>query len=235
MEEFPVLPFDGSERQRALLERFERRFGTRAAFAARTPGRVNLIGEHVDYSGFGVVPMAIEHHTLIAAAPSDDGQIVLSNVDAQWPDHTYDASALPSQSLSGSLWTHYVAAGLLGVALRLGRPLPGLRLLVDGRVPTGSGLSSSSAMCCAGALTALRVLGGGLTPAAMAAVAAGAERLLGMESGGMDQAICLLAQEGCALHIQFDPIRSAPVTLPREVVVVIVDSGVKSLKYASAG
>ncbi len=238
MEAFPVLPYDGSERQKALLARFKERFGKDASFVVRTPGRVNLIGEHVDYSGFSVVPMAIEDHTLIAvglgAECEGDDVISLSNVDPQWPDHAYRASQLPSQPLSGSLWTHYVAAGLLNVSLRLKLSLPPLRLLVDGRVPTGSGLSSSSAMCCAGALTALRALGGGLSPSVMASVAAEAERLLGMESGGMDQAICLLAQPGCALHIQFDPVRTAVVTLPDSAVVVIIDSGVQSLKYASA-
>jgi len=89
-------------------------------------------------------------------------------------------------------------------------------------------------MVCCGALAGARMNQILLDPTRAASVTAKSERWIGMESGGMDQAISLLARPGAALHIQFDPIRVAPVPISGGVAVVIVDSGVVSLKYASA-
>jgi galactokinase len=122
-------------------------------------------------------------------------------------------------------WSNYVVCGALGVLeeAKKSQSVP-VCMMVDGRVPIGSGLSSSSAMVCCGALAMARINGITLNPSRTAFVAAQSERWIGMESGGMDQAISLLARAGSALHIQFDPIRVAPVPLAANVAVVIVDS-----------
>lgn len=215
---------------------------------------MNLIGEHVDYSGYSVVPMAIEHDTMMAVArfsSSSSPLIVLRNVDSRFPPCDLPCSLQWQSSLSGSHWRSYVAAGLRG-ALESSPffspssfSMPPMSVLVDGRVPIGSGLSSSSAMVCCASLAAMRVIEmekekekntdeDWKRPSMMAAMAARCERWIGMESGGMDQAISMMAKEGCALHIQFDPLVGHPVKLSDETSVVIVDSGVQSCKYATA-
>lgn len=226
-----------SSRLKTLIDRYIERFGGEyPLYIARSPGRVNLIGEHVDYSGYSVVPMAIEQDTMIAVGHGVEDSVIIANVNGmQWKEDTYEVS-LPKHRLKEEhKWSNYVVCGGLGVLEDAGRSqsVP-VRMMVDGRVPIGSGLSSSSAMVCCGALAMARINGINLNPTRTAAVAAQSERWIGMESGGMDQAISLLARKGSALHIQFDPIRVAPVPLSPDVAVVIVDSNVVSLKYATA-
>ncbi|TFK62848.1 Galactokinase [Pluteus cervinus] len=66
--------FDHQSRWNNLAKEFEKRFGRKPAYIARAPGRVNLIGEHIDYALFGVLPAAVERDILIACAPRSDGE-----------------------------------------------------------------------------------------------------------------------------------------------------------------
>jgi galactokinase len=67
-----------------LLRQFETTFNQKPDFFARAPGRVNLIGEHIDYCGYSVLPMAIEHDIIIAASSNQTSQIHLANFDSNF-------------------------------------------------------------------------------------------------------------------------------------------------------
>ena len=213
----------------SLKSSFESLYGAPPDLISRAPGRVNLIGEHIDYSGFSVVPMAIEQCTLIAARFTPGQIIQVANViPDRFAAHSYESLNQDSK-LSGGQWSDYVACGLRGVSLS--SPPPSCQLLVDGRVPMASGLSSSSALVCASGLVG--------APEAMpreelAEKMAAAERTIGVSGGGMDQAISLMATQGTALHISFNPLRSEIVRLPENVSVVLCNSGVEAAKFATA-
>jgi galactokinase len=64
-----------------LAEKFESKFNDKPQFFARAPGRVNLIGEHIDYCGYSVLPMAIEHDIVIAASVNEKNEINLTNYE----------------------------------------------------------------------------------------------------------------------------------------------------------
>jgi galactokinase len=196
---------------------------TRGAFA---PGRVNLIGEHVDYSGLPVLPFAIQLGVAIAAAPQPGGTVTVRHRDtARFPEETFALADLPARKARGT-WVDYVVAGL-----RLSPPPTGQVLLVDGDLPIASGLSSSSAAVCAAALLFV-------PPAvdryALAEAARTAEQYVGTLSGGMDQATALLGREHHALHIRFRPLRADPVPVPHDLVVVVADSGIRAEKGGAA-
>lgn len=81
-----------SKRYKHIVEEFEKVHGRKPEFIVRSPGRVNLIGEHIDYCGFGVLPMAIERDVVIAGAVTeDDTKIRIANVDSQkYPTREFD-------------------------------------------------------------------------------------------------------------------------------------------------
>merc|ERR1712023_175738 len=111
-------------------------------------------------------------------------------------------------------------AAAKGIALE---PLKGLCLMVHGDVPTGAGVSSSSALVCSACLAFLGVHQIPATKAEVADFACACERYVGTQSGGMDQAISIMGERGVAKMVDFNPIRTQDVILPKGLTFVIAD------------
>src|SRR6478609_9034312 len=152
----PGQPSELTEATRALLREI---YGGDAAVVARAPGRVNLIGEHTDYNGGLVLPVALAHATYAAAAPRSDGVVRVTSSDVGTP-WTGEIGSLGPGAVDG--WAAY-AAGVLWSLREQGHDVPGMDLLVHGTVPLGAGLSSSAALECSVAVAACAVLGVELT------------------------------------------------------------------------
>jgi N-acetylgalactosamine kinase len=216
-----------------LIARARAAFGRAPEVVTRAPGRVNLLGEHTDYNMLPVLPMAIERCLLIAAAPRDDGAVTLSNLGS-FPERRYELSASIPPYAAGD-WGNYSKAAAQGLADFYGRPLTrGGDLMVDGDIPSGAGLSSSSALLVANALALLALNKRTIAPETLAEILPPAERYVGTLSGGMDQAISLLAKAGHALRIDFAPLRQRPVPLPPDCSVVVCHSLVQAEKSGAA-
>lgn len=223
-----------AQRLDKLVRAFMQRYQRRPAIIAAAPGRVNLIGEHTDYNGLPVLPMAIDRTVLIAAAARDDRRVELGNVDERFAPRRYALTAAISPYEPGD-WGNYHKAAAQGLLGMLGAAaLNGGEFLVEGQVPAAAGLSSSSALTVASALALLAVNECEVPPAALAQLMADSERYVGTMSGGMDQAICLLARAGSALRIDFDPLRTRPVPVPTAVAIVVCDSLVVAAKAGAA-
>ncbi|CAJ0566644.1 unnamed protein product, partial [Mesorhabditis spiculigera] len=175
---------------------FEKAFGMQPTHHIRCPGRVNLIGEHIDYNGYGVLPMAIALGTELLIAENKDQKIVLKNAeDGKYPEYTV---ALPSdwKGTTPPKWFHYVLCGWRGVLDAIGvqdKEQKGMNVLMKGTIPPASGLSSSSSLVCASALATLALhTGEGFTEKFtrewLADLCAKAEQMIGTCGGGMDQA-----------------------------------------------
>ena len=223
-----------TDRVDALTQRFQAHFGRRPDVVVRAPGRVNIIGEHTDYNGLPVLPMAIDRHLLLAAAARDDRRVRLANADARFAERAYQLQAGVRRFAAGD-WGNYHKAAAQGLLSALGADvLRGADVLVDGDVPPGAGLSSSSALVVGSALALLAVSERSLAPPQLAELTAGAERYVGTQSGGMDQAVCLLAQAGHALRIDFDPLRVRAVRVPPGYAFVVCHSLTEAEKSAGA-
>ncbi len=175
------------------------------------PGRVNLIGEHTDYNDGFVLPFAIEARTTVAAAHRDDGMVRLRSV--QQPGG--DVSALLSDLRPGRPggWAAY-PAGVLWAARQSGHEVGGLDVLVDGRVPLGSGLSSSHALECAVAMAVSDLFGLGLDTTGLAHLTQRAENdFVGAPTGLMDQLASLRCTQGHALFLDTRTLGSEQVPL----------------------
>ncbi|GIW40898.1 MAG: hypothetical protein KatS3mg076_1475 [Candidatus Binatia bacterium] len=220
------------ERLDALLNSFRDRFRVPAEVVARAPGRVNLIGEHTDYNGFPVLPMAIERSVLVAASGREKSRVELANADPSFPPRAYELVFPLAPSPPGD-WCNYHKAALQGLYPEI-PSVRGGRYLVEGNVPPGAGLSSSSALVVASGLAFLALHGVATRPERLAELLAEAERYVGTRSGGMDQAVSLLGREGHALRIDFFPLRARPVPFPDGVRVVVCHSLVRAEKSGAA-
>lgn len=207
---------------------FEPTFGSRPAVVVRSPGRVNLIGEHTDYAGVPVLPIAIDRAIYVAAAPSQTPG--LAAISAAFEGVVTVAHGQPASELEG--WARYVA----GALTQLGEagPSSGANLAIAGDLPAAGGLSSSSALT-VGLLVALDAAWKlNLDREGIVERAIVAERAVGVETGGMDQTVIGFAQPGHALRIDFAPPSRAAVPLPPMMRFVVADSGEAAPKGGSA-
>ncbi|XP_028678784.1 N-acetylgalactosamine kinase [Erpetoichthys calabaricus] len=222
------------ERLQTVKEKFISKFGSPPLFYARAPGRVNLIGEHIDYCGYAVLPMAIEQDILAAVSPNPKQLIQLVNTNPAYLDFTRAASEIHIDK-SKPLWQYYFLCGMKGVQEHFELPCPpGMNCVVDGTIPASSGLSSSSALVCCAGLATLEVSKMGLSKVELAEICARCERYIGTEGGGMDQSISFLAEKGKAKLIEFSPLRATDVQLPSGAVFVIANCCVEMNKAATS-
>ncbi|XP_032337110.1 N-acetylgalactosamine kinase isoform X4 [Camelus dromedarius] len=213
---------------------FNSKFGSIPKFYVRAPGRVNIIGEHIDYCGYSVLPMAVEQDMLIAVEPVKTHTLQLANTNPLYPDFSTSADNIQIDKTK-PLWHNYFLCGFKGIQEHFGLSnLTGMNCLVDGNIPPSSGLSSSSALVCCAGLVTLTVLGLKLSKVELAEICAKSERYIGTEGGGMDQSISFLAEEGTAKLIEFSPLRATDVKLPSRAVFVIANSCVEMNKAATS-
>ncbi|MGL5910975.1 MAG: galactokinase, partial [Phycicoccus sp.] len=176
-------------------------FGTAPGGVWSAPGRVNLIGEHTDYNGGLVLPIALPQRTVAAATVRDD-QLVRVHSAQTGDTVSVELSEIGPGRPNG--WAAYVA-GVLWALRENGFDIHGLDITVDGAVPLGAGLSSSAALECAVGAAAGDLFGLGLLDddagrAQLAAACMRAENeVAGAPTGGMDQAASLRCREGHAL------------------------------------
>jgi len=244
---------DAVQRWHQVVEQFRSRFGSNPDFVSRSPGRVNIIGEHIDYSLFPVLPMAIRADALVVVGAKEpvgeEGKFTvrISNYEKElFPDDEFSerfGSDIPIEASTHS-WTNYFKAGLRG-ALALLRKKNGdgfrprnMDVMVHGTVPPAGGLSSSAALVTASALSVLYA--NGVTEVdkfELTKLAIESERAVGVNSGGMDQSASVMSEKGSALYVQFSPSLSVrhvkfPATSP-ELVFMIAQSFVKADKKVS--
>ena len=233
----PTLPVpDGlRERYNVLKDVCVTKYGESPLFYARSSGRVNLIGEHIDYCGYGVLPMAIEQDIVVAVSRRNDNKLCLTNVDNQYQDFVCSLDDIVIDKAHPK-WHHYFLCGVKGIAdFNNVQPsdLVGMNIALDGRIPSSAGLSSSSALVCAAALATANAYQKLPSKKEIAELCAKCEHYIGTEGGGMDQSIAFLAQPGTAKFIEFNPLRAQDVVLPDGAVFVVANSCAEINKAAT--
>ena len=206
---------------------------TDRSWQAIAPGRVNLIGEHTDYNGLPVLPIAIDRDIRIDFQVAGESMVRLDSPLARFEPLEFRLDR-PIEAAAQGDWSNYVRAaarGLLDHGIALPRGVTGR---VTGNVPIASGLSSSSALVVAAALALLKANGVEVPRLELASLMARAERFVGLQGGGMDQAACLHGIAGHALRIDFDPLRVTPVAVPEGWRWVVASSLVRAEKSAGA-
>jgi galactokinase len=191
---------------------------------AVAPGRVNLIGDHTDYSGGLVCPMAIDLATTVTFEPGGERVELTSDVETLPASVALDVA---DPSVVEPAWARYVAS-----VVAVMRPATGGRGTVRTTLPIGAGLSSSAALEVA---VALALGADDSDPVALARACQRAEHLAsGVPCGIMDQLVVAGAVEGHALVIDCTTLARTPVAIPDGVDVVVVDSGERRALATSA-
>jgi len=178
--------------------------------------------------------MTLHRDLLLSFSPRSDGRVRIQNTSDEYPPREFALE--PAIAPSPGDWVNYVKAAwqaLVQLIAEKGLPperLGGADLVLDGDLPSGAGLSSSSALVVAAALAGLYAAGLPVDKPDLAERLAEGERYVGTCGGGMDQAVVLLGQPGHALLIDFFPLRTASVPLPPGRTVVAAHSLVKANK-----
>jgi galactokinase len=176
-----------------IEKKFLETFGVEPDLVAAAPGRVNLIGEHIDYSDGFVLPFAIKDRTFVAARKRNDSTVRIASAQRRNKIVTVDISKV-KPGLKGE-WERYA----LGVLWALGVK-DGVDLLIDGHVPLGAGLSSSAALECSVATAMNHLFDLGFNLEELARLTQKAEnQYVGVPCGIMDQSVSLMATQGSAL------------------------------------
>ena len=213
-----------NQRIEKLLEAQHALTGNADATLYQAPGRVNLLGEHTDYSGGFCMPAALTFNTLVAASPRDDRRLRLNSMDfGEVVEVDLDALS----PLRHKEWSAY-CAGVAWSMQQAGVKLRGADLTLTGNVPLGAGLSSSASVEVATAVALLGVAGVTLDKVRIALLCQKAENdYVGAPCGIMDQFISANGVCGNALAIDTRALTSELAPIPGHLRLVIANSMVK--------
>ena len=217
--------------ERQLSDHFARVFGAPPDVLVRSPGRVNLIGEHTDYNDGWVFPAALDMGTAIAVQCRDDGVLrtIAPRMNGEDEAHVDDL-----RPRDGPEWARFVR-GVAALLRETGCFIPGADLLIDGDLPLGSGLSSSASLELGVAVALMTLAGWPIEPTALARLGQRAENeIVGVQSGIMDQLAVACGVAGHALLIDCRTFATEPVPLPPEVRMLVLDSTVPRTLAGSA-
>jgi galactokinase len=205
---------------------FEHAYRSRPAVVTSAPGRVNLIGEHLDYNGGQVLPIAIEQRTTIAmsALQSGNRSRVISSIEEDTGEF-----AVPDPARSGRWWD-YIA----GFSAYASPHLPPVQIAVTSDVPAGAGLSSSAALEVAAGFAYAALTGRGRSLRDIALDAWRVEtQFVGVSCGIMDQFASALAIQGHALHVFCDTMQFEHVPFNSSVLIfdTVVPRSLRSSEF----
>ncbi|MCT8249575.1 galactokinase [Proteus faecis] len=214
----------------ALINNVTRSFSTIFGYAPthfiQAPGRVNLIGEHTDYNDGFVLPCAINYQMVVAAAKRDDNTIRVIAVDYQ---NDVDEFSLDNtiEFLPNKMWANYVR-GVIHFLQKDNYSFHGMDIAISGNVPQGAGLSSSAALEVAIGQTLKTLYQLPISQKEIALNGQKAEnQFVGCNCGIMDQLISACGEENHALLIDCRSLETLAVTMPENMVVMIINTNKK--------
>lgn len=196
-----------------------------ARWIARAPGRVNIIGEHVDYNDGWVLPMAIEREIIVRATARPHRTVRCTSQLLQ----TYfevNLDGLSTEALPS--WGRYIVGAIAEFQVETGASLPGFDAVIESTVPQGGGLSSSAALCVAITTLLEKISGRHLAPIDKALLCQRVEhRYAGVPCGLMDQVASVMCRSGhlLLLDCKSNEIRHVPLG-DTDIVVLVTHSGV---------
>ncbi|NIH04485.1 galactokinase [Providencia rettgeri] len=209
--------------KKTVANSFEKTFGYPANIYVQAPGRVNLIGEHTDYNDGFVLPCAINYLTMTAAAKRDDRiiRVVAADYNNDCDEFSLDQEII---FLPEKMWANYIR-GVIKFLLQRGFKFNGCDIAVSGNVPQGAGLSSSASLEVVIGQTIKALYQLDISQQDIALNGQQAEnQFVGCNCGIMDQLISACGDEGHALLIDCRSLDLLAISIPDDLVVMIINS-----------
>ncbi|KAL4915313.1 ribosomal protein S5 domain 2-type protein [Aspergillus aurantiobrunneus] len=240
------------KRFNGLVSQFHKLYNQRPDFVARSPGRVNIIGEHIDYNLYDVLPTAVSVDVIIAvkvvSSAGPESTVKIANVAPdKFPTREFTVPKDSDVKIDPKKheWVNYFKAGLVGALKVLRKGAAGgsfapvsMEVLVDGNVPPGGGISSSAAFVCSSALAVMKANNHNVSKQDLLDLSVVSERAVGVYSGGMDQAASIFSRRGYLLYTQFFPnfeVQHVPIPkASEEITFLMAQSFVTSNKAETA-
>lgn len=207
-----------------VTEKFREIFGAKDYLMVRSPGRVNLIGEHTDYNNGFVLPAAIDKAIYMAVNRRTDDAIHIVSLDL---DRVYQGSVKTLQP-SGLHWPDYIL-GVIQQLQTLGLVAGGFNCVFGGDIPLGAGMSSSAALECATAFSLNQLFGFGLDAMTMVKLAQKAENVfVGVQCGIMDQFASMFGRKDHVIRLDCQSLDYSYFPFKTgDIRIVLLDSNVK--------
>lgn len=203
---------------------FNSAFGSKPTGTSFAPGRINLIGDHVDYQNGLVLPMPVATGTAIAWKATQDSTVTIYAADFSGQD-SFDAHAADRPDHVD--WRSY-CRGMFAHAASFGVQPVGMQIAIAGNMPRGSGLSSSASLCIALGRAMAQAASAQIDPRALALAAQRTEHeFADVACGIMDQMAVALGQPGCAMLLDCRDLTTTDVAIPSGWSVLGVESGVQ--------
>jgi galactokinase len=233
----PILLRAEQARYMHVDRRFTEEFGPSPARVLRTPGRINLIGEHTDYNGGFVLPVALDRDILCVARPRQDCTVRAVNVEPEFAPFSFELAHDIPTAPHGD-WSNYFRGACQEIVRQFGDrlDLKGMDICVSGQppygVPRGAGLSSSTALTVTAALAMVLLNDIEVKRASLAHLCSQAEWYVGTRGGMMDQFSALLGQPDRALFLDCRPAPDgtyslAHIPIPSSTQIILLNSGVR--------
>ena len=229
-----------------LLEHFIAKFGDKKVIIASSPGRINLMGRHIDHHGGGINVMAIDRRLTMVVSPRTDNCVHVTNVNPQYPDDEFAITSigydkwldyLDSESTMQELantrgkWTNYIKAAIRRFQLISPNPLCGMDIAVVSDIPAAAGLSSSSAIVVATAEAVVALNSLHVSDREFIELCGEGEWFVGSRGGCGDHAAMKCGRPGKFVHLGFLPFTvGESASLPDDYAVIIADSTIKARK-----
>lgn len=247
-----------AERKRAfqaVLRAYMERYGDRRVLIARAPGRINLMGRHIEHRGGSINVIAINRETLLVASAREDDRVHIANVDPAFEEREfsilenirqYDTSNwvdfIESDAITQMVldhkgdWVNYVKAGVLRLQLENKHQiLCGMDMMFYGNIPMAAGLSSSSSIVVATTEAAIGLNGMDLQPQAFINLCGEGEWFVGSRGGAGDHAAMKCGQKGMITHLSFFPFTiGKSVEFPDNIRLIVANSFEQAKKSAGA-
>ena len=238
-----------------VLNGFLNRYGDEPVLIARAPGRVNLMGRHIEHRGGSINVVSINREMLLVASARSDDRVVLCNTDPAFPEREfsiledirqYDTTNwvdfIESEAITRMVldhkgdWMNYVKAGVLRLQLENRHSiLCGMNLMFSGNIPMAAGLSSSSSIVVATMEAAIGLNSMDLQPQTFINLCGEGEWFVGSRGGAGDHAAMKCGQKGMITHLGFFPFRiEKAVRFPESCRLVVANSFVQAKKSAGA-
>ncbi len=253
-DKFDLLYRDKADSQKKryidLLNLFIEKYGDKKVVITRSPGRVNLMGRHIDHRGGGINVMATDKDIVFVSSVRDDDLINISNIDPAFPDRTFSISKVLGEKKydkwldylddervvkelneSGGCWSNYVKSAVIRVQFDNETPLCGMDMVAGGTIPVAAGLSSSSSIVVSTmeAVVALNSLN--ISDKEFINLCGEGEWFVGSRGGAGDHAAMKCGKADRIVHLKFKPFEVGDnAAFSEKYAVIVANSMIKAKK-----